>query len=42
MSQDHYIKSLLDLEDTGIEILEDLFKKEPYPGGTRKVISAKL
>lgn len=29
MSHSHYIKSLLDLEDTNIEILEDLLRKNP-------------
>ena len=42
MSHSHYIKSLLDLEDTNIEILEDGFQKQDHPSGTRKIISAKL
>ena len=42
MSHSHYIKSLLDLEETNIEILEDCFKKQNHSSGTRKIIPAKL
>lgn len=42
MPQPHCIEVLLDLEDTGIKILEDSIRKVPTKHGIQKVIEAKL